>query len=85
MLANNELGSIQPIAEISSIVKEYAKGILFGLPNSLWLEHNIKILVHTDASQAMGKIDVDVQKLNVDYLTLAAHKFYGPKVFCMSN
>ena len=67
MLANNELGSIQPIAEISSIVKEYAK------------EHNIKILVHTDASQAMGKIDVDVQKLNVDYLTLAAHKFYGPK------
>ncbi|KAK8795641.1 hypothetical protein WA158_000298 [Blastocystis sp. Blastoise] len=67
MLANNELGSIQPIQEICSVVKNYAR------------EHNIEILMHTDASQAMGKIDVNAHELGVDYLTLAAHKFYGPK------
>src|SRR5271168_3528108 len=61
MAANNEIGVVQPIAEIGKICHE--KGVLF----------------HTDAVQAVGKIPVDVQKMNIDVLSLSAHKIYGPK------
>jgi cysteine desulfurase len=61
MYANNEIGVIQPIAEIGKIAKE--KGVFF----------------HTDAVQACGKVPVDVQKDNIDLLSISAHKMYGPK------
>ncbi len=61
MLANNEVGTIQPISEIAKICKEHG------------------ILLHTDAAQAVGKIEVDVRQLGVDYLTIAGHKLYAPK------
>jgi len=61
MYVNNEVGSVQPIAEIGKIAHE----------------HNIRF--HTDAVQAVGLFDVNVDDLNVDTLSLSAHKIYGPK------
>ncbi len=63
MMANNEIGTIQPIKEITKIVKDFNKSIL----------------VHTDAVQAFGNILVDVADLGMDLLTITAHKIYGPK------
>jgi cysteine desulfurase len=61
MYVNNEVGSVQPVAEMGRIARE--RGILF----------------HTDAVQAVGLFDVNVDNLNVDLLSLSAHKMYGPK------
>ena len=61
MHVNNEIGVIQPIAEIGKVCKE--RGVLF----------------HTDAVQSVGKIPFDVQAMNVDLVSLSAHKIYGPK------
>jgi cysteine desulfurase len=61
MFANNEIGTIQPIAEIGKVTRE--KGVYF----------------HTDAVQAMGSVNIDVSEMNIDMLSMSAHKFYGPK------
>src|SRR4029077_15858507 len=61
MFANNEIGTIQPVAELGKLAKE--KGIIF----------------HTDATQAVGKIPVDVETMGIDLLSMTAHMLYGPK------
>ena len=61
MMVNNEIGVIQPIAEIGELCR--SKGIIF----------------HCDAAQAVGKVEIDLEKLKVDLMTFTAHKVYGPK------
>ena len=61
MFANNEIGTIQPVAELGKLAKE--KGIIF----------------HTDATQAVGKIPVDVEAMGIDLVSATAHMLYGPK------
>jgi len=61
MHANNEVGTIQPIARIAALAKKHG------------------ICMHTDAAQSVGKIEANVQALNVDMLSVAGHKVYAPK------
>jgi len=61
MFANNEIGTIQPIAEIGAICRAH------------------KVPFHTDAVQAVGHLDINVNRDNIDMLSLSAHKFHGPK------
>lgn len=67
IFANNETGVIQPIEEIGRIIKKYNE------------KNATSIHFHTDAVQAFTKIDIDVNKLNIDLLSISAHKIYGPK------
>ncbi len=61
MAANNEIGVLQPLAEIGKLCRSH--GVLF----------------HTDAAQAIGQIPLDVNLLNIDLMSMTAHKIYGPK------
>jgi cysteine desulfurase len=61
MLANNEIGTVQPLEAIGKITRERG------------------VLLHSDAVQGIGKVDFDVQKMNVDLASITAHKMYGPK------
>ena len=61
MWVNNEIGTIQPIGELSEICREK------------------KVLFHTDATQAVGKLPIDLAKMHIDLMSFSSHKIYGPK------
>src|SRR5260370_22380680 len=61
MVANNEIGVLQPIAEIGKLCRERG------------------VIVHSDAVQAIGKVPIDVNKMNLDIVSITGHKLYGPK------
>ena len=65
MYANNEIGTIQPISEIAKVIKSFNK--------------NLKPIFHTDACQAAGALDLNVNHLGIDLMTLNGSKIYGPK------
>lgn len=66
MLANNEIGTLEPVAKIAELI------------HTLKQQHRAKIYLHTDATQAVGKIPVSAKALGVDYLTFTSHKLGGP-------
>ena len=61
MTVNNEIGVLQPVADIGRICKKN------------------KVFFHTDGAQAFGKIPLDVNKMNIDLMSISGHKIYGPK------
>ncbi|VDM76906.1 unnamed protein product [Strongylus vulgaris] len=95
MLANNETGVLQPISDLSDFVRKASakhdeqrlcpsKTNFFGIARSIKFDSNAiysgtTVLLHSDATQAIGKIDVNLAELKVDAITIAGHKFYGPR------
>lgn len=67
MMANNEIGTLQDVSDLSKVVQEKARSM------------QRTIVMHTDAVQGAGFMDLDVQKLGVDMLSMSSHKIYGPK------
>lgn len=67
MHANNEIGTIEPIEEIGKIIKAQSAKL------------KTQIYFHTDAAQSFGKIPINVNKMNIDLMTISSHKMYGPK------
>lgn len=101
MHSNNEVGTINPIKEIAQVLYQARQGSPEkGNANEKNLNHEPhidaesedsenrcrpKILFHSDTSQSLGKVDVNVQDLGIDYATITGHKLYAPKGICVSS
>ncbi|MEW5907716.1 MAG: cysteine desulfurase family protein [Patescibacteria group bacterium] len=78
MYANNEIGTIQPISEVSRIIKNFRNRQISNKSKILNTKYKIP-LFHTDACQAPSYLDINVKKLGVDFMTFNGSKIYGPK------
>jgi cysteine desulfurase len=86
MYANNEVGTVQPIAEVAHIIRNFREELgsknkeLRQNPRSIIHDPSFTLpLLHTDVAQAFQFLDCGVENLGVDFMTLSAHKIYGPK------
>ncbi|KAJ3342310.1 hypothetical protein HDU93_002783 [Gonapodya sp. JEL0774] len=76
MLVNNETGAVADIARVSEAVRIWESTMSTSAPR--WRRH--RVYVHTDIAQALGKVEVHLDGLGVDYATIVGHKFYGPRI-----
>ncbi|KXS19834.1 cysteine desulfurase [Gonapodya prolifera JEL478] len=77
MLVNNETGAIADIAAIVAAVEKWDREQTLQRSPPAWRRH--RVYVHSDVAQAVGKVEVDLRRLRVDYATIVGHKFYAPR------
>ncbi|TGZ56810.1 hypothetical protein CRM22_010068 [Opisthorchis felineus] len=78
MLANNETGAIMPVGDVVRAVRDWEAQLYKSTDNVV--PSSYRVFIHSDLAQAVGKLNVNIRKLGIDYGTIVGHKFYGPRI-----